>query len=138
VTAARASIRIGTALLIAAVLPVHSQPLGDTGALIVNPKFKAVYYKALGPKVKERWLARLDGPSPLMKHVSVAGTEYVLASSCKNHDCAENNTVLLYSASKGIVYGKIFENGVSTLIGAPPPAVASELERLWLSEWRSR
>ncbi|MGZ9067364.1 MAG: hypothetical protein ACXW2I_18775 [Burkholderiales bacterium] len=35
-------------------------------------------------------------------------------------------------------YGKIYQRGKSSLIGAPPPAVAAELERLWKSEWRSR
>ena len=104
---------------------------------MLDPKFKGIYYKALGPKVKERWLAQLDGPSPLMKSFNVAGSEYVLASACKNHDCAENNTVLLYSAARGVVYGKIYERGESTLIGAPPPAVAAELDRLWTAEWRS-
>ena len=104
--------------------------------LLRDPKFKSAYYKGLGPKVKESWLADLDGPAQSLKKVKVRGTEYVLASACKNHDCGENNTVLLYSAAQGAVYGKIFESGKSTLIGAPPPEVVSELDRLWRSEWR--
>jgi len=36
------------------------------------------------------------------------GTEYLLASACKDHDCADNNTVLLYSAAQGVVYGKVY------------------------------
>lgn len=49
------------------------------------------------------------------------GTEYLLASACKDHDCADNNTVLLYSAAQGVVYGKVYRQRRSTLIGAPPP-----------------
>jgi len=62
----------------------------------------------------------------------------VLAAVCKNHDCADNNTVLLYSASKGVVYGTIYERGKSTLTGEPPPAVAAELPKLWKIEWRQQ
>jgi hypothetical protein len=44
--------------------------------------------------------------------------------------------VLLYSAAQAVVYGKVYRQRRSTLIGAPPPAVASELDRLWQAEWR--
>ena len=114
----------------------QSASAGDAGLLLLDPKFKSAYYKALGPMVKESWLAKFDGPSPETRKVKVAGREYVLASSCKNHDCADNNVVLLYSAGDGAVHGKIFTRGKSILIGSPPPAVAAELERLWVSEWR--
>ena len=46
------------------------------------------------------------------------GTEYLLARACKDHDCADNNTVLLYSAAQGVVYGKANRQRRSTLIGA--------------------
>jgi Inhibitor of vertebrate lysozyme (Ivy) len=45
------------------------------------------------------------------------GTEYLLARACKDHDCADNNTVLLYSAAQGVVYGKANRQRRSTLIG---------------------
>ena len=110
----------------------------DAGGILLDPKAKSAYYKALGPLVREQWLARLDGPSPQNKKVKVAGGDYVLASSCKNHDCDQNNIVLLYSTTQAVVYAKIFQRGKTTLIGSPPPAVASELERLWQSEWRQK
>ena len=114
------------------------EPTADAEALLMDPKFKSAYYKALGPMVRENWLAKLDGPAPLNKKVKVGGTEYVLASACKNHDCADNNTVLLYSAAQGVVYGKIVQQRRATLIGTPPPAVAAELDRLWMAEWRQK
>ena len=111
--------------------------LGASGVLD-HPKAKAAYYKALGPLSKERWLAKLDGPSPQNKRVKVGGADYVLVSACKNHDCGENSMVMLYSASQDVAYGKVYQRGKSTLIGAPPPAVGTELEKLWKTEWRSQ
>ena len=111
--------------------------LGASG-LLYDPKAKATYYKTLGPLSKEPWLAKLNGPSPQNKKVKVAGGDYVLVSVCKNHDCADNNTVLLYSGAQDLVYGKVYQSGKSTLIGSPPPPVAAELEKLWKAEFRSQ
>jgi hypothetical protein len=108
----------------------------DAGGIILDPRAKAAYHKALGSLVREPWLAQLDGPSPQNRIVKVAGADYVLASSCKNHDCERNRVLLLYSAPQNLVYGKVFMLGQSILIGTPPPAVASGLERLWQSVWR--
>ena len=106
--------------------------------LLYDPKAKATYYKALGPLSKEPWLAKLDGPSSENKPVKVAGADYVLVSTCKNHDCYENNVVLLYSGAQDLVYGKVYQRGKSTLIGSPPAAVAAELEKLWKTAFRSQ
>lgn len=117
---------------------IPSDPLVGPAELLKDPKFKSAYYKALGPKIKQSWLAKLDGPSPPVRTVKVDGAEYQLVSACKNHDCGDNNTVLLYSAATGVVYGKIFERGKTTLIGAPSSALAAELERVWKAEWRQQ
>jgi hypothetical protein len=110
--------------------------LGASG-LLYDPKAKAAYMKALGPLAKEAWLAKLDGPSPQNRPVKVAGTDFVLVAACKNRDCEQNNTVLLWSAPD-VMYGKVYQRGKSTLIGSPPTAVASELGKLWKTEWRSQ
>jgi hypothetical protein len=110
----------------------------SASGLLYNSKAKATYYKALGPLSKESWLAKLDGPSSENKAVKVAGADYVQVSTCKNHDCYENNVVLLYSGAQDVVYGKVYQRGRSTLIGSPSPAIAAELEKLWKSEFRSQ
>lgn len=122
----------------AAPAPQARAALHEQGAagLLQDPRAKAAYQRALGPLARERWLARLDGPSPQNRRIRAANTSFVLASACKPHDCAQNNTVLLYSAAGNVVYGKVYQRGRSTLIGAPPPAVTAELERLWRAEWR--
>ena len=110
----------------------------SAAGLLYNQKAKDAYYKALGPLVKEAWLAKLDGPSSENKRVKVAGADYFLISTCMNRNCENYSTVLLYSQAQNIVYGKVYRNGKSTFIGDPPPAVATELERLWKSEHRSQ
>lgn len=110
----------------------------SAAGLLYNPQAKATYYKALGPLVKEPWLAKLDGPSKEFRPVKVANADYMLGSTCKNHDCYDNTVVLLWSGVQDVVYGKVVQKGKSTLIGSPPPAVASELETLWKKEFRSQ
>jgi len=109
---------------------------GDAGAMLLDPKFRAAYLHALGPRVKESWLVKMDGPSPPTRRVTVSGHEYVLVCTCKDHDCGDTNAVILYSSEFQVVYGKIYQHGRSTLIGVPPAATARELERLWKEQWR--
>ena len=93
----------------------------------------SLYEPELGAPIGE---TPLDGPATPTTKINVAGNEYVFAKSCKNHDCGDNNVVLLYSAAQGKVYGKVFDRRRASLIGNPPPAVAAELDRLWVAEWR--
>jgi hypothetical protein len=104
--------------------------------LLMDSKAKALYYNALGPLRRENWLARLDGPSPQNKLVTVLGTPYILAGACKNHDCHDNSVALLYSADQGVLFGQVFQRGKTTVIGTPSPALARELDRIWRAEWR--
>jgi hypothetical protein len=107
----------------------------DAGLLMEDPAFKSAYRKALGGLAREPWLAALDGPGLPVRKVTVAGTEYLLVSVCKTHDCHENNTTLLYAAGTHRVYGKARLGARSALYGTPPPAVAKELGEYWRKEW---
>lgn len=106
--------------------------------LLRDPRFKVPYMKALGPLAREPWLTSLEGPAPEVKKLPVAGTEYQLAAVCKPHDCYDHSTVLLYDAASGVVYGKVYQAGRSTLIGNPPAQVAGELDRLWTQQFRQK
>ena len=110
----------------------------SASGLLFNPQAKALYYKALGPLSRESWLARLDGPSSEGEAMKVAGADYVMLYTCKNHDCYDHNVVLLWSGVQNVVYGKVYQTGKSTLIGSPPPPVAAELEKLWKKQFRSQ
>lgn len=130
----------GTAKPAQATAAPRSYALHEMSAagLLQDPKAKAAYLRALGPLAREPWLATLDGPSPQNKLLKIAGQSFVFASACKSHDCADNNTVLLYAPEQGSLFGKVYQRGRSTLLGAPPPAVVHELERLWRAEWRQK
>ena len=104
--------------------------------LLRDPRFKSAYLQALGPLAKEQWLSRMTGPGTALRKVKVNGQDFALAAVCKPHDCADHNTVLLWKPKPGVLHGLVFQQGRSTLIGSPPPAVAQELQRLWKTEWR--
>ncbi len=105
--------------------------------LLREPGFRAGYLAALGSLSREPWLRRLDGPSVPLRNVQVGGVTYTLAAACKPHDCGDNNVVLLHAPGSARVYGKALQQGRRfVLIGNPPPAIATALDRLWRAEWR--
>lgn len=119
--------------------PVAAEAATSPPQLLRNAEFKAIYLRTLGPKSKERWLARLEGPAPELEKHRLQSVEYTVVSSCKPHDCGDNNLVLLYAPAQGKLYGKIYEfNGGTTWLGDPPPVVKAELEKLWRAQWRAR
>ena len=106
--------------------------------LLKEARFRAAYTQALGPLVREPWIARLDGPAPALRAVSVGGVGYTLAAACKSHDCSDHNLVLLWQARQGQLLGLVQQRGRNTLLGAPPAAMVRELEKLWAAEWRKK
>lgn len=115
-----------------AAAPVAQSPVD----LLRDAQFRAAYTKALGPLARERWLARLDGPAPPLRKVTIDGVEYTLAAACKTHDCGDNNMIVLHAPATGTVYGLVQQRGRKTVFGAPPAAVAREIDGLWAGEWR--
>jgi len=101
----------------------------------MDPAFAVPYKKALGKYAGEHWLQTLQGPSPETKKVTIAGTEYVVIAACKDHDCADNNTTLLWNPEKKTVFGKVRVIGKSALIGNPPKEVQKDLGDLWWKQW---
>lgn len=105
--------------------------------LLRDARFRAAYSAALGPKAKTAWLAKLDN-SALVRTVTVGGVAYQVATPCKPHDCADNNMLVMYAPASGTVVGMLHEKGRGTLIGAPAPALAAEVEKLWRKEFRQQ
>lgn len=107
------------------------------GVLLKDAKFRRAYVQAIGPLASEPWLMRMDGPAQAVTKVQAGGRDYRLVSVCKNHDCYDNNLVLLYDAATQTAYGKVLLRARPILVGAPPAPIAAELERLWKTTYRS-
>lgn len=117
--------------------PAAAAEATSPGELLRDPAFAARYRQSLGPLARERWIARLEGPAPQLRGVTLNGVPYQLAAVCKPHDCQDNNLVLVWSAEGQQLQGKVLRGGQVTWIGGPTPAQQAGLERLWRTEWRS-
>lgn len=117
------------AALSAASARAADAPVVTADTLLQDAGFRSAYAAALGPRAKERWLARLDMSAPL-RTVRLAGEDWQVATPCKPHDCAENNLLLVFQPKRGVVHGVLHEKGRETLVGAPAPALVPELQRL--------
>lgn len=53
----------------------HAQRMLEPSEFLQDSKFKPLYFKALGPKSKTPWLAKMDGPAPTTRKVQVDGNE---------------------------------------------------------------
>ena len=104
-----------------------------------DPKFRALYRKALGARAREPWFTNFLYGDPIFERpITIDGIRYQPFSACKPHDCHDHNALLLYSEAAGIVYGKVFDSGATTLLGSPGPRVAAELNRLWVARFRQQ
>jgi hypothetical protein len=113
-------------------------PTGGPWTLLADSRFKAAYYAALGPRTKGDWLGRLEGPATPLRRMTIGGQEFTVASVCKDHDCGDNNAVLLYSTAQRVVFAKILDRRRSIVLGAPPPQILAALDRLWTAEYGRR
>jgi len=111
---------------------------GSVDTVIASPTFKSIWRKALGADAREPWLAQMNGPAPPPRWVNVAGSRYAFNAFCKAHDCFDNSAVQLYAPETGVVYALVHRVNRDTLVGNPPPPIASELQRLWKAEWRQQ
>lgn len=119
-------------------IPAQDEPASETEKMLLDEQFRATYLRALGPLARERWLAHLDGPRPPTRQLRLDGVDYTVIAVCKPHACADHNTALLYAATPGAVFGKVFQAGKSSYIGDPPSNVALVLDQIWATEWRRR
>ena len=113
-------------------------PPGSPAALAQGPAMQKAWRAALGAKENDRWLVRREGPAPEPQWVTVAGTRYVLHAFCKPHDCHDNNAIALYDQGSGRIYGLVQRSGKNVLVGAPPQALAPQLDKLWREQWRQK
>jgi hypothetical protein len=122
---------------------VPPPPTGSPAALAQGPAMQKAWRTALatfesGARENDRWLVRREGPAPEPQWVTVEGTRYLLHAFCKPHDCYDNNAIALYDQGSGRIYGLVQRDGRNRLVGAPPAALAPQLEKLWREQWRQK
>lgn len=102
--------------------------------VMLDPGFKPAYLKALGPLAREYWLIDMDGPGD-QKIVPFAGGRVLEVMTCKEHDCGDNNMVVVYNPVTKTLYGIVSVATRVTIIGQPPAAMMPELMRLRKAAW---
>lgn len=122
----------------AARAPVAPGTARHPSELIRDPRFKPAYLKALGPLARQGWLAQMNGPAPDLTRQRIGGVDYTVAAFCMQHDCADNNAVLLYDAAQGRVYGLVQQRGQQQSFGQPPGPLLIDLHAIWRREWRPK
>ncbi len=108
----------------------------DAQGYTTDPGFMSAYAAALGPlKRSDPWLTEFEGPGD-SKIVTIAGVRYLQVSSCKPHDCGDNNMLVLYRPTPRTLYGAVrLHARTPVLIGNPPPAIAAQIHALIAKEW---
>lgn len=99
--------------------------------------FREAHLAALGALKSERWIAQLSGPAGEVVGQSVNGVDYLLADSCKPHDCGEENLVLAFAPTQSTVFVLLNRNGKRQLLGTPPAAVARALEKAYAERFKT-
>lgn len=113
------------------------QVILDANLMLRDPRFKRLYVAALGPMAGVRWLQTLNGPAPEVKTIRIAGQDFLVVMACKQHECDTSNFLLLYSAQRAQLYGKLLNDSRPMILGSPSPALAAQIEHLWRKEWRN-
>ncbi|HVZ70852.1 MAG TPA: Ivy family c-type lysozyme inhibitor [Polyangia bacterium] len=120
------------------LITAETQVTESAWALLDDPSFVPLYRRALGPAEKDAWLVGITGPSSANEKLDLGGTKFVLGKWCKAGACKDNAAVVLWAAGPKLVYGKVVRSGKTTLLGAPPPAIAAELDARWAKAWGSK
>lgn len=129
--------RDGAAFLRQQRLDAEAERAAARASPLADARFRRAYRLALGARVSQRWLDRMDGPMPAVESIELAGTRYKKYALCKPHDCYDHSIVVLYDAVAGKAYAALFEAGEELVIlNSPSPALALELSKLWCKEWR--
>jgi len=96
--------------------------------MLKDSEFKRAYYAVLGERVKERWLARLDGPANPIDELQQGNEKVVIFNACKPHNCDVSSAVVLYVPEKKKVYIRLYDSGTTSYLGKPSKQVRAFLD----------
>ncbi|WP_019682513.1 lysozyme inhibitor Ivy, partial [Pseudomonas aeruginosa] len=74
--------------------------------LLGQPGYKATWHAMFkGESDVPKWVSDASGPSSPSTSLSLEGQPYVLANSCKPHDCGNNRLLVAFRGDKSAAYG---------------------------------
>lgn len=74
--------------------------------LLGQPGYKATWHAMFkGENEVPKWVSEASGPSSPSTSLSLDGQPYVLADSCKPHDCGNNRLLVAFRGDKSAAYG---------------------------------
>lgn len=81
-----------------------------------------------------KWIAyyskTLNGPSQPAQDIKADGETYLLADVCKVHDCLDYKLQVVFAVDGRQAWGRIYENGSTTWIGHPSPALRKAVDKI--------
>ncbi|MDF5805652.1 lysozyme inhibitor Ivy [Pseudomonas aeruginosa] len=73
--------------------------------LLGQPGYKATWHAMFkGESDVPKWVSDASGPSSPSTSLSLEGQPYVLANSCKPHDCGNNRLLVAFRGDKSAAY----------------------------------
>lgn len=122
---------LGTALL-PAIASAADLYLFD---LLRRPQYRRSYNAMLSSAPSApKWIAdyskTLNGPSQPARDIKAEGETYLLADVCKVHDCLDHKLQVVFAPDGRQAWGRVYENGSTTWIGHPSPALRRSVEKI--------
>ncbi|WP_187294350.1 Ivy family c-type lysozyme inhibitor [Methylobacterium sp. B1] len=108
--------------------------------LLHQPAYKRAYNAMLKsspsvPKWVTAYSRTLNGPSQPSRKIKADGETYLLADVCKVHDCLDHKLHVIFAPGGQRAWGRLYENGSTSWIGSPSPALRKAAEGIeFLSE----
>jgi hypothetical protein len=103
--------------------------------LLHRPDYKHAYNAMLRnspsiPKWVIAYSRTLNGPSQAAKDIRADGETYIMADVCKVHDCMDHKLQVIFAPDGQQAWGRLYENGSTSWIGHPSPALRKAAERI--------
>lgn len=99
------------------------------------PDFSKAYRSILGPRIKEKWLKLMDGPSYPNEMIVTPQGNFVVIHSCKQHYCETHFILILFDSFTKQCWGLLVENGMTVWLGSPDNEMKALLKKVERITW---
>jgi hypothetical protein len=99
------------------------------------PEFRNSYLPLIGPRVKEKWLKTLSGPSSPAQLFQSDHEKLIAVNSCKQHNCDRQYILILFDPVTYQSWALLSENGVVSWFGNPTHSMKVLLRSIERITW---